>query len=184
MSKPLLSTQTAQQLGESISAIGNADNDERFSFLRKFREDRLSNVRPVTDFFDKNRINFTSSFPTITKRWNYNLNYFSANYMLIMVALSIYAIITNWWLLFTVAFIIGGFYLISRISGPGLEIGGNTIPSSTLYATYAGGSFLLLLFSGATGAVFWVLGAGALLILGHAAIIEPGIEGDFADEQV
>ncbi|ORZ04253.1 PRA1 family protein-domain-containing protein [Absidia repens] len=184
MSKPLLASQTAQQIGESISAIGNADNDERFSFFRKLKEDRFANVRPISDFFDKNRIHFTSSFPEISKRWNYNLKYFSANYMLIMLALSIYAVITNWWLLFTVAFIIGGFYLVSRTTGPGLTVGGMTVPSSTLYATYAGGSFVLLLFSGATGAVFWVLGAGALVILGHAAIIEPSIEGDFADEQV
>jgi hypothetical protein len=69
MSKPLLASQTAQQIGESISAIGNADNDERFSFLRKLKEDRFSNVRPISDFFDKNRIKFTSSFPEISNRW-------------------------------------------------------------------------------------------------------------------
>jgi hypothetical protein len=34
--------------------------------------------------------------------------------------------------------------------------------------------FLFLLLS---------LGAGAMIILGHAAILEPGIEGDFADNQ-
>ncbi|KAI8330244.1 PRA1 family protein-domain-containing protein [Chlamydoabsidia padenii] len=184
MSTPLLSSQTAQQLGTSINAIGGEDFQERFSFFRKLREDRFSNLRPINDFFDKNRIKFTSSFPEITKRWNFNLTYFSANYLLIMLALSIYAVITNWWLLFTVAFIIGGFYLVSRANGPGVTIAGMTIPSSTLYTTYAGGSIALLLFSGATGAVFWVLGAGALVILGHAAIIEPSIEGDFADEQV
>ena len=104
--------------------------------------------------------------------------------MIILLLLSIYAIITNWWLLFTIAFLIGGFYLISRINAPTLEFAGKSVPVSTLYGCYVGGSFILLLFSGATGAVFWVLGAGALLILGHAAIIEPDVAGDFADQQV
>ncbi|ORX44410.1 hypothetical protein DM01DRAFT_1312417 [Hesseltinella vesiculosa] len=160
------------------------NSDSRFSFLRKLKEDRFSNLRPLSDFFDKNRICFSSSLPTITKRWNYNLSYFSANYIIILLLLSVYAIITNWWLLFTVAFLVGGFYLISRIDGPSADFAGKSIPVSTLYGCYIGGSFILLLFSGATGAVFWVLGAGAMLILGHAAVIEPDVAGDFADQQV
>lgn len=47
---------------------------------------------------------------------------------------------------------------MSRTNGPGLSVAGVTLPSSTLYTTYAIGSIVLLLFSGATGAVFWVLG--------------------------
>jgi hypothetical protein len=73
MSTPLLSSQTAQQLG-SINAIGVEGIEERFSFFRKLKEDRLSNLRSVKDFFDANRIKFTSSFPEITKRWKYAPN--------------------------------------------------------------------------------------------------------------
>lgn len=65
--------------------------------------------------------------------------------------------VTNWWLLFTIAFIVGGFALISRLNGP-LSIGGATLSPSSLYAGYAGASLILLLFSGATGAVFWIIG--------------------------
>ncbi|KAI9487351.1 MAG: PRA1 family protein-domain-containing protein [Benjaminiella poitrasii] len=181
MSTPLLPSDTAQTLG---AAATNIANEARFSFLRKFREQRLSNIRPFGDFFDKNRISFTTSFHTISQRWNYNLQYFSANYLLIILALSIYAIITSWWLLFTIAFVFGGFYLISRLDGP-LTIGGTALSPSTLYASYAGISLILLLFSGATGAIFWIIGAAAIIILGHAAILEPGLEGEFsADGQV
>ncbi|CAO3648545.1 unnamed protein product [Cunninghamella blakesleeana] len=168
-----------------LSALGSSLDDEngRFGFFKKLKNDKLSNLRSLGNFFDKNRIQFTSSFPTITRRWNHNLSYFSGNYLLIIIALSIYAIITNWWLLFTVAFLVGGFYLITRYEGP-FEILGTTVNTSSLYTCYVAGSLLLLLFSGATGAVFWVIGAGALLILTHAAIIEPSIETEFADGQV
>lgn len=65
--------------------------------------------------------------------------------------------VTNWWLLFTIAFIFGGFYLISRQDGP-ITIGGNSISPSSLYAAYCGASLVLLLFSGATGTIFWIIG--------------------------
>lgn len=68
-----------------------------------------------------------------------------------------YCSITSWWLVFTIAFLFGGFFLISRLDGP-LTIGGAALSPSTLYASYAGISLLLLLFSGATGAIFWIIG--------------------------
>ncbi|KAG0170350.1 hypothetical protein DFQ28_010775 [Apophysomyces sp. BC1034] len=159
MTEPLLSRNTAQQLGSAANAISN---DPRFSFFHKLREERLSNLRSLGDFFDKDRIKFTTSFHTISQRWN----------------------ITNWFLLFSVMFIVGGFYLISRLDGP-LTIGGTALSPSSLYASYAAASIILLLFSGATGVIFWIIGAAALIVLGHAALLEPGLEGDFgADGQV
>lgn len=65
--------------------------------------------------------------------------------------------LTSWWLVFTIAFVVGGFYFISRLDGP-LTIGGAALSPSTLYASYAGISFILLLFSGATGTIFWIIG--------------------------
>ncbi|KAI8982375.1 PRA1 family protein-domain-containing protein [Mycotypha africana] len=181
MATPLLSSNTAQTLG---AAASNIANEARFSFLQKFREGRLANIRPLGDFFDRHRFSFTTNFHTISQRWNYNLQYFSANYFLIILALGIYAIITSWWLIFTIVFLFGGFYLISRLNGP-LTIFGSTLSPSSLYACYAGISLLLLLFSGATGAIFWIIGAAAIIILGHAALLEPGLEGEFsADVQV
>lgn len=181
MTTPLLSNNTANALG---AAAASFTNDARFSFIKKFREERLSNLRPLGDFFDKNRISLTTNFGEITKRWSYNLQYFSANYLLIVLALSMYAIVTSWWLVFTVAFIFGGFYVISRLDGP-ITIAGNVLSPSTLYSSYGVISLVLLLFSGATGVIFWIIGAAALVVLGHAAILEPGIEGDFSvDAQV
>ncbi|KAG1076256.1 hypothetical protein G6F42_025536 [Rhizopus arrhizus] len=88
MSTPLLSSNTAQTLG---AAASNMASEARFSFLQRFREQRLANIRPLGDFFDKNRISFTTNFHTISQRWNYNLQYFSANYLVIILLLGVYA---------------------------------------------------------------------------------------------
>ncbi|KAI9269120.1 PRA1 family protein-domain-containing protein [Phascolomyces articulosus] len=182
--EPLLSGAAAQHVGNAMAAEAESRFSSGLNTIKKFRQEKLSNLRPLSDFFDKNRISFTTSFGEISKRWNYNLQYFGANYLLIVLGLAIYAVITNWWLLFTIAFIFGGFYVISRLNGP-LTIGGSTISPSSLYAGYAGASLILLLFSGATGAIFWIIGAAAIVVLGHAALLEPGIEGEFgADSQV
>jgi hypothetical protein len=66
MSTPLLSSNTAQTLGAAATSMAS---DARFSFLQKFREQRLANIRPLGDFFDKNRISFTTNFHTISQRW-------------------------------------------------------------------------------------------------------------------
>lgn len=46
----------------------SSDNG-RFSFLNKLRQDRFSNIRPLNEFFDKNRFNYTTSFQLISQRW-------------------------------------------------------------------------------------------------------------------
>ncbi|KAI7891858.1 PRA1 family protein-domain-containing protein [Mucor mucedo] len=167
----------------SDCVIDDVSND-RFAFLYKLKQEKLSNIRPLGEFFDRNRFKYTTSFQLISHRWNYNLQYFASNYFLVMLGLAIYSVLTDWFLLFTIGFIFGGFYMISKLgtSGPINIAGVMTLSASNLYVTYACGSLVLLLFSGATGAIFWIIGASALLILGHAAVMEPGIEEGFSDE--
>ncbi|KAI8098326.1 prenylated rab acceptor PRA1, partial [Gilbertella persicaria] len=144
-----------------------------------FKQEKLANIRPVSDFFDRNRFRPTTSFPVVTQRWNYNLQYFSSNYVLVMICLAMYAVLTNWFLLFTIVFIYGGIHMISKLSESG-SIASIPISMPKLYTGYAIGSLLLLFISGATSTIFWIIGAGVLIILCHATMLEPGLEGDFA----
>ncbi|KAI7882656.1 PRA1-domain-containing protein [Lichtheimia hyalospora FSU 10163] len=184
--EPLLSNVPDLQNDNATTAT-NTESPSRFAFLKKvreFREEKLARLRPLNDFFDKSRFSFTGSISEVTKRWNYNLQHFAVNYMLIVLGLAIYAVITNWSLLFTIAFIFGGFFVISRLDGP-LTIGNTSISASAMYGAYCGASLILLLFSGATGAIFWIISAAAVVILAHAALLEPSIESEFnADNQV
>jgi hypothetical protein len=90
---------------------------------------------------------------------------------------------TNLWVLLTIGFILLSFLVISRLDGP-LGFAGVTISASSLYIGCICVSIFLLLFSGVTGVIFWLLGAAALIVLTHAALLEPGLEGEFGDDQV
>jgi hypothetical protein len=58
---------------ESINHVNTSTEEEtnqgRLSFLYRFKRERLSNLRPFSEFFDRNRFNFTTSFQLITQRW-------------------------------------------------------------------------------------------------------------------
>jgi hypothetical protein len=54
---------------QNTTAEENSTEYSRFSFLHRLRHDRLSNIRPLNEFFDKNRFNYTTSFQLISQRW-------------------------------------------------------------------------------------------------------------------
>ena len=41
----------------------------------------------------------------------------------------------------------------------------------------------LLWFASPLGTIFWIVGASGILILGHASLMEPGIESEYAQVQ-
>lgn len=45
------------------------EEESRFAFLYNFKQERLSNIRPASDFFDRNRFKYTTSFQLISERW-------------------------------------------------------------------------------------------------------------------
>lgn len=38
----------------------------------------------------------------------------------------------------------------------------------------------MLWWAGPFGAFFWLIGASSILILGHASVLEPGVESEYA----
>ncbi|KAL4080241.1 PRA1 family protein-domain-containing protein [Scleroderma yunnanense] len=82
--------------------------------VKKLRETRLSALRPPTEFFDFHRISRPGDVNQAVSRISYNTRYFSANYMLIIAILAVYAILTSPLLLFSLAFLTGGFAAINK----------------------------------------------------------------------
>ncbi|KAF9164733.1 hypothetical protein DFQ27_007411 [Actinomortierella ambigua] len=150
-------------------------------YIRKFREERLSSLRPLNEFFDKNRFSKPDNFTAITSRVNYNLSYFQGNYLLMFLGITAYSLITNIMLLFSVAFVVGGNYYISRVPPEGVQIGQSTFTPRQLQTGLIGISIPLFFFSSTIGTVFWIIGASAVTILGHASFMQEGVEGDFVD---
>lgn len=88
---------------------------------------RFSGLKPLREFFDKNRFGkpasivgmvrrlcpnsstprLTLALLVFTSRLNYNLVYFQNNYMLIVLLVTAYLLFTNLWLLLTILFVLG-----------------------------------------------------------------------------
>jgi hypothetical protein len=59
--------------------------------------------------------------------------YFSANYAILIALLGVYSLISNVLLLFSMAFLVGGFLAIGRFVPEPIEIAGKTITPQNLY---------------------------------------------------
>lgn len=61
-----------------------------------------------------------------------------------------------------------------------MDVGGHVVTQKTLYTVLFVVGIPLLWFSDPLNTIFWLVGASGLLILGHACLMEPGIESDYA----
>ncbi|KAL0578748.1 Prenylated Rab acceptor 1 [Marasmius crinis-equi] len=151
--------------------------------LKSFRETRLSALRSPQEFFDFHRVSRPADMNTATQRITYNTRYFSGNYVLIIAALSVYAVISNFLLLFALLFLIGGFIAINKFAPEPVQMGEHTITQKHLYAGLFVIGFPLLWLASPVMTIFWLVGASGIIVLGHAALMEPGIESEYAQVQ-
>ncbi|EGN99679.1 hypothetical protein SERLA73DRAFT_72477 [Serpula lacrymans var. lacrymans S7.3] len=151
--------------------------------MKSFRETRLSALRPPTEFFDYHRISRPADFNQATSRISYNTRYFSGNYGLIVAVLAVYAVIANPLLLLSLAFLFGGFAAINRFAPDPMQVGDHVVTQKSLYTGLFVIGIPLLWLSSPLGTFFWLVGASSVLILGHACVIEPGIESEYANIQ-
>ncbi|KAG9805345.1 prenylated rab acceptor PRA1, partial [Aureobasidium melanogenum] len=94
---------------------------------------RFANLKPLSEFFNFKQISKPQNFGEVQNRVNYNLGYFSSNYAVLFVMLSIYTLITNWLLTFVILLVVGGMYGIGKLEGRDIEIGTFRATTSQLY---------------------------------------------------
>lgn len=158
---------------------------DRFSSVRSQSvAQRFSNLKPVGEFLDIKRLSKPRDFADVQSRVNYNLGYFSSNYAVIFVMLSIYALLTNTWLLFDIVFVTVSMWVVGRLGGRDLEIGTFRATTSQLYTGIACISVPIAIFSGPIGTFLWLIGASGVTILGHASLMDRPIENAFSEEAV
>ncbi|KAF7306045.1 PRA1 family protein [Mycena chlorophos] len=148
--------------------------------VRNFREAKLSALRSPTEFFDVQRISRPADMNTAVSRISYNTRYFSGNYGLIVAVLAVYALLTNLWLFFSLIFLVGGFSLINRFAPEPTQVGDYVVTQKSLYIGLFVIGIPMLIFAGPLGTLFWLVGASGLIIIGHATMIEPGVESEYA----
>ncbi|KII92742.1 hypothetical protein PLICRDRAFT_37541 [Plicaturopsis crispa FD-325 SS-3] len=151
--------------------------------VKAFRETRLSALRPPSEFFDYQRISRPADLNQATTRISYNTRYFSGNYGVIVAILSVYALITNPLLLISLGFLVGGFAAINKFAPEPMQVGDHVVTQKSLYTGLFVIGIPLLWWSSPIMTFFWLVGASAVLILGHASVIEPGIESEYANVQ-
>ncbi|KAF2683483.1 prenylated rab acceptor 1 [Lentithecium fluviatile CBS 122367] len=145
---------------------------------------RFANLRPITEFFDVKRVSKPANFSEVQSRVNYNLGYFSSNYAVVFVMLSIYSLLTNLTLLFVILLAVGGVYGIGKLQGNDLEIGSWRATSSQLYTALLVVCIPLGFWASPFSTALWLIGASGVTILGHAAFMDKPIESAFSEEAV
>jgi len=151
--------------------------------VKSFREQRLSGLRSPTEFFDIHRISRPADLNQATSRISYNTRYFSGNYGVVIVMLAIYAMLNNPILLIAIGFLVGGFAAINRFVSEPLQFGDQVVTQQRLYTVLFCIGLPLLWWASPVATVFWLLGSSGFLILGHAMIMEPGVESEYAQVQ-
>jgi hypothetical protein len=145
---------------------------------------RFANLRPISEFFDLKRVSKPANFGEVQSRVNYNLGYFSSNYAVVFVMLSIYSLLTNLMLLFVIFLVIGGMYGIGKLQGNDLEIASWRASTSQLYTVLLVIAVPLGFWASPFSTVLWLIGASGVTILGHAAFLDKPIESAFSEEAV
>lgn len=145
---------------------------------------RFANIKPISEFLDLKRLSKPNNFGEVQSRVNYNLSYFSSNYAVVFVMLSIYSLLTNLWLLFDIVLVVGGMWTIGRLQGGDLEIGTFRATTSQLYTGLACVSVPIAFIASPIGTFLWLIGATGVTILGHASLMDRPIENAFSEEAV
>lgn len=158
---------------------------ERFQGLRAGPlSGRFSNLRPISEFFDFKRLSKPSNFTEVQSRVNYNLSHFSSNYAVVFAMLSIYALLTNWVLLFDIILVVVGMFLIGLLDGRDLTIGSWRATSSQLYTGLLVVAVPLGIIASPFSTILWLVGASGVAILGHASFMDKPIDEAFSGEAV
>jgi len=151
--------------------------------IKSFRETRLSALRSPTEFFDHHRLSRPADMNQATTRISYNTRYFSGNYGFIIAILSVYAMLTNPLLLIAIGFLVGGFAAINRFAPEPMQVGDQVITQKSLYIGLFVIGIPLLYLASPISTLFWIAGASGFVIIGHASLMEPGIESEYATVQ-
>lgn len=137
----------------------------------------------------------------------YNTRHYSGNYLIVIAILAVYALyvltfffsfptsrrpnpnnihsITNPLLLIALAFLAGGFAAINKFAPEPMQVGDHIITQKSLYTALFVIGLPLLWIASPVSTFFWLVGSSAILILGHAVLMEPGVESEYAGiEQV
>lgn len=132
---------------------------------------RYSSMQSWGQFIDTSRWQLPISIQQWSKRLIANLKHFQSNYIIMVLILFIYCILTSPLLLLVLLAIGAGGYIITlRNAQSPFKLFGRKLNLGQQYLALGICSLPLLYIVGAGGAVFWVIGASLFLVSLHASI--------------
>ncbi|KAM0722071.1 hypothetical protein Q7P37_002997 [Cladosporium fusiforme] len=126
---------------------------------------RFANLKPIGEFLDLKRLSKPQNFGEVQTRVNYNLSYFSSNYLVVFVMLSIYSLLTNLVLLFDLVLVVVGLFGIGKLGGADLDLGFARATSSQLYTGLWVIAIPLGIWASPITTALWLIGASGHLSL-------------------
>jgi hypothetical protein len=158
---------------------------DRFNSIRsQSMSSRFANLRPVSEFLDLKRLSKPANFGEVQSRVNYNLGHFSSNYAVVFVMLSIYSLLTNWYLLFLIVFVGASLWGIGKLNGRDLDLGFRRFNTSQLYTALLCVAVPVFFLASPITTILWLIGATGVTVFGHAALMDKPIENAFSEEAV
>ncbi|GAA5823186.1 hypothetical protein JCM10212_003236 [Sporobolomyces blumeae] len=156
--------------------------------LQQFREEKLQTLRTPQEFFDMQRVSRPNDMGCIHPRLDLvrvrsNTKYFAGNYLLLVALLAVYSLLTNPLLLIALGFLVGGFAAINRFITSDVQFGQTVVTQKHCYTALFVIGLPILWFAAPIATFFWLVGSSAVLILGHAAMLEPGVESEYGSVQ-
>ncbi|CAF1234007.1 unnamed protein product [Rotaria sordida] len=130
---------------------------------------QYQSLRSWAEFFNTGQFKTPANIKAGGRRILLNIEHFQTNYVMVIILLSIYCIITTPALLFVLLAMGAGCYLVSLKNRESqLVIMGRQIPITQQYLAVMCLCIPLLVMVGAGSAIFWILGASVFVIFLHA----------------
>ncbi|CCD24437.1 Yip3p NDAI_0D01230 [Naumovozyma dairenensis CBS 421] len=145
---------------------------------------KLSTLRSPQEFFNVKNMSKPQNVGDLQNRVSFNLNHYSSNYALIIGLLSIYTLLTNLLLLFVIILVFFGIAGINRLRGQDLVTPLGTFKTSQLYTALLCLALPLGFLASPISTMLWLIGASAVTVFGHAALMEKPVESVFDEETV
>mmetsp|Transcript_4941 Transcript_4941/g.12832 ORF Transcript_4941/g.12832 Transcript_4941/m.12832 type:complete len:196 (+) Transcript_4941:43-630(+) len=161
-----------------VAAVSKGEiPDGLFDKVKSTFNEKRKNVKPWQEFADVRRASKPKTFGDVTSRVTHNVSKYSANYFFIWVTLVLYCLLTSPLLIVAFGFLGVTVGLIAKGGGE-RRIGGYTFSREDQLKFCAAMTIPLLYISGATGTIFWVVGATLAIVLAHAAVMPPQDDAD------
>jgi hypothetical protein len=98
--------------------------------------------------------------------------------------LSIYSLLTNWYLLFLIVFVGASLWGIGKLNGRDLDLGFRRFNTSQLYTALLCVAVPVFFLASPITTILWLIGATGVTVFGHAALMDKPIENAFSEEAV